>query len=548
MIETLPSGTQLRGRNNRVYRIERVLGSGGFGHVYLAVDMGSNLQCAVKEYLITGETGRKQLEHEANVLSRLRHPNLPAYQDYFSNERGRYYIVLSYIDGSDLTDRIRVVRQKNSIIPLMQILNWLLGICDAVRFLHEQQPPLIHRDIKPDNIRITPAGTAVLVDLGNAKEDRDGARTLFFIRHQGTPGYAPPEQYPGGTGTDARSDTYALGATLFFALTTLEPPTVQVRNQSSQPTPLSLQEHLRNNPSEESLAAIEAQPFRLGISMPSKPAPRHSRHIAQLGTLSPQLLAQLNAIIQKSMALSPKSRYQLVADFANDLRQVAMALPSSPIPPTPPARPVDPNATQPDSSGLYGEIQGAKEKMNQAVRDVSAGIQPPLQPNVATLACTNCRMPLAPQAAFCPNCGTPLGKQAPQSPANPPAQMQNIPFRNSAPDKTQLAPSNIQEAIALHNATVQAGGKIPGFSPYSPAQPQQPLWSQRQPAQPNGVQSPQAMGPRGQNHSPQLIQQPKQQRSFAELLFSQRVIIATIFFIVILLIIFLLLITHAVAV
>ena len=544
MIETLPSGTQLRGRNNRVYRIERVLGSGGFGHVYLAVDMGSNLQCAVKEYLITGETGRKQLEHEANVLSRLRHPNLPAYQDYFSNERGRYYIVLSYIDGSDLTDRIRVVRQKNSVIPLTQILNWLLGICDAVRFLHEQQPPLIHRDIKPDNIRITPTGAAMLVDLGNAKEDRDGARTLFFIRHQGTPGYAPPEQYPGGTGTDARSDIYALGATLFFALTTLEPPTVQVRNQSSQPMPLSLQEHLLNNPSEESLAAIEAQPFRLGISMPSKPAPRHSRHIAQLGTLPPQLLAQLNAIIQKSMALNPKSRYQLVAEFANDLRQVAMAL--SPIPPTPPARPVDPNATQPDSSGLYGEIQGAKEKRNQAARNASPGIQPPPQPNVATLACPNCRMPLAPQAAFCPNCGTPLGKQTHQSSAKPQAQMQNAPFRHSAPDKTQLAPSNIQEAIALHNATLQAGGKVP-FSPYNPAQPQQPQWSQGQSTPANGVQLPPAMGPRGQNHGPQPTQQTKQ-RSFLELLFSQRVIIATIFFIVILLIIFFLLITHVIAV
>jgi serine/threonine protein kinase len=544
MIETLPSGTQLRGRNNRVYRIERVLGSGGFGHVYLAVDMESNLQCAVKEYLITGETGRKQLEHEANVLSRLRHPNLPAYQDYFSNERGRYYIVLSYIDGNDLTDQIRMVRQKNSFIPLTQILNWLLAICDAVRFLHEQQPPLIHRDIKPDNIRITPAGTAVLVDLGNAKEERDGARTLFFIRHQGTPGYAPPEQYPGGLGTDARSDIYALGATLFFALTTLEPPTVQVRNQSSQPTPASLQEHLRNNPPEESLAAIEAQPFRLGISAPSRPAPRHSRHIAQLGTLPPQLLIQLNAIIQKSMALSPKNRYQLVTDFAHDLRQVAMALSPSPTPPTPPVRPVDPNATQPDSSGFYDQLQGAKEKKNQAARDASAGIQPASQPNVAALACPNCRMPLAPQAVFCPNCGTPLGKQTHQSSANPQAQMQNAPFRNSAPDKTQLAPSNIQEAIALPNATVQAGGKMPGFSPYNPAQPQQAQWPQRPPTQANSMQSPQAMGPRGQNHGSQPIQQTKQQPSFIDSLFSQRVIIATIVLIAILLTIFVFLITH----
>ena len=84
-------------------------------------------------------------------------------------------------------------------------MEWLLSICDAVAFLHSQKPPIIHRDIKPDNIRITPSGTAMLVDLGNAKTAADGARTLFFIRHQGTPGYAPLEQYPGGTGTDERS-------------------------------------------------------------------------------------------------------------------------------------------------------------------------------------------------------------------------------------------------------------------------------------------------------------------------------------------------------
>src|SRR5262245_30110800 len=113
MMETVPPGTLLRGR----YRVERVLGSGGFGHVYLAVDQNANIQCAVKEYFVTGTSGREQLEHEASVLSRLRHPNLPAYQDYFS-ERGRYYIVLSYIDGDDLTDRMRLVRQQNSIIPI----------------------------------------------------------------------------------------------------------------------------------------------------------------------------------------------------------------------------------------------------------------------------------------------------------------------------------------------------------------------------------------------------------------------------------------------
>ncbi|GER85900.1 hypothetical protein KDW_00620 [Dictyobacter vulcani] len=256
MIETIPSGTVLHGR----YRIERVLGSGGFGHVYLAHDQMTNQQAAVKEYLVTGASGQEQLRHEARVLSQLHHPNLPEFLDTFI-EQGRYYVVLSYIEGDDLTDLIRVTRQRNEVIPVPQMLSWILSICDGVMFMHSQRPIVIHRDIKPDNIRITPSGTAVLVDLGNAKAAADGARTLFFIRHQGTPGYAPPEQYPGGTGTDARSDVYALGGTLYFALTASEPASVSNRNQSIQqgrPDLLSLQEQLANNPPEESPEANAA--------------------------------------------------------------------------------------------------------------------------------------------------------------------------------------------------------------------------------------------------------------------------------------------------
>ncbi len=285
MIETVPSGTILHGR----YRIERVLGSGGFGHVYLAIDLGTNQQYAVKEYLVSGSSGQEQLQHEATVLSHLRHPNMPGFQDAFI-ERGRYYIVINYIEGDDLTDLVRMARQRNESIPILQILTWLLAICDAVMFMHSQRPTIIHRDIKPDNIRITPNGTAVLVDLGNAKAAADGARTLFFIRHQGTPGYAPPEQYPGGAGTDARSDVYALGGTLYFVLTAHEPPSVSTRNQSSQQGQRdlpSLRDHIANNPPEESAEARAARQFRLGVTKPSKPAPQHSRYIAQLTALPP---------------------------------------------------------------------------------------------------------------------------------------------------------------------------------------------------------------------------------------------------------------------
>lgn len=332
MMETVPSGTILHGR----YRIERVLGSGGFGHVYLAIDLRTNQQYAIKEYFVTGASGQAQLQHEARVLSQLHHPNLPAFQEAF-DERGHYFVVLSYIEGSDLTDRIRIARQRNEIIPLPQIMGWILSVCDAVQFLHSQQPVVIHRDIKPDNIRIMPDGTAILVDLGNAKATADGARTLFFIRHQGTPGYAPQEQYPGGTGTDVRSDIYALGATLYFALTSHEPPSVSLRNQSIQqglPDLPSLQEILAKNPPEDNAEANAGRQFRLGVTKPTKPAPRHLRHLAQLGTLPPLLLDQLNAIIKRAMAMKQKDRYPSVAEFSNDLRKVMAALPTPPSTPT----------------------------------------------------------------------------------------------------------------------------------------------------------------------------------------------------------------------
>ncbi|HLH61122.1 MAG TPA: protein kinase [Ktedonobacteraceae bacterium] len=407
-METLPSGTILHGR----YRIERVLGSGGFGHVYIAIDMQTKTQYAIKEYLVTGSSGKVQLEHEERVLSQLHHPNLPAFQDAF-DERGRYYMVLDYIEGNDLTDYIRIVRQKNDVVPLAQVLTWLLSVANAVSFLHSQQPPIIHRDIKPDNIRITSDGKAILVDLGNAKAAADGARTLFFIRHQGTPGYAPLEQYPGGAGTDARSDVYALGGTLYFVLTTHEPPSVSTRNQAiqqNQPDLPSLQDLLAHNPPEGSTDPTAGRQFRLGISKPSKPAPRHSRHLAQLGTLPPELLEKLNSIIKHAMEMKPRDRYQSVADFSNDLRLVLAALPSSTQPSSSrPPRNIDPHSTQPDLPLLFEQMQNTKGPLDPATLDTTAMPDPqPPAPAAATRQCPYCNGDLSRNASFCPHCGKSL--------------------------------------------------------------------------------------------------------------------------------------------
>jgi serine/threonine protein kinase len=430
MMETVPSGTILHGR----YRIESVLGSGGFGHVYLAMDLATQQQYALKEYLVTGASGQEQLQHEATVLSHLHHPNLPAFLDAFI-ERGRYYVVLNYIEGSDLTDLIRITRQRNEMIPVARVMNWLLAICDAVIFLHNQQPPIIHRDIKPDNIRITSEGTAILVDLGNAKSAADGVRTLFFIRHQGTPGYAPPEQYPGGAGTDLRSDVYALGGTLYFALSTHEPPSVSIRNQSIQqgqrdlPTLLEI---IESNPPEDSPEAHAARQFRLGVTKPAKPAPRHSRHVAQMGMLPAELINRINNIIQRSMAMRPKDRYQSVTDFARDLKNVMNALPASTEPPT--RRPVDPHSTQPDLPKLFESLQAAKENADstsgQAQNSAPHASTSFPSPAPVMQICPRCNTALAPHETICSTCGMVMSNR-PKPGSQPPANSQPYPAVNA---------------------------------------------------------------------------------------------------------------------
>ncbi|MEO7022062.1 MAG: protein kinase [Ktedonobacteraceae bacterium] len=520
--ETLPSGTILHGR----YRVERALGSGGFGHVYLSVDLQTNTQYAIKEYLVTGTNGKAQLEHEAQVLNQLHHPNLPAYLAAF-DERGHYYVVLGYIEGNDLTDYVRVVRQKNEVIPIARLLEWLISICDAVTFLHSQHPSIIHRDIKPDNIRITPSGTAILVDLGNAKTAADGARTLFFIRHQGTPGYAPLEQYPGGTGTDERSDIYALGGTLHFVLTAQEPPSVSARNQAAQqqqPDLPSLQERLAQNPPD---VPQEQKQFRLGVSKPAKPVPRHSRHLAQLSTLPPELLQKLDAIIRRAMAMKPQDRYQTVAELSKDLKIVLKALPASTMPVVAQQRPVDIHSTQPDLPMLYESLQTVPDA-HQAVSDQptlgQASPTPAQIPATPGLHCQRCGAVLTRTAPYCPYCGNPTpelgqpknqrgsgysGQGAPKTPRHqnisdletllvppqpapldPPKQAlrpmtpstQNSPRPATSPmpptrQQTRQTPSQSMPAIPRPNASQTAPARMPqagihtNVKPFMPAVP-----------------------------------------------------------------------------
>lgn len=210
--------------NNR-FRIRRELGRGGFGAVYLAEDTRlPGRLVALKENLSTTREARAQFQREAVLLGRLRHPNLPQVTDYFIDASGKQYLVMDYIAGDNLR---QLLTKRGGPLPLDEALAIVEQVLQAVAYMHAwrdqdsgQARPIIHRDIKPDNIKRTPEGRIVLVDFGIAKMQSDtvtaaSARAL-------TPGYAPIEQYHGGT--DERSDVYSLGATLYVLLTGHAPP------------------------------------------------------------------------------------------------------------------------------------------------------------------------------------------------------------------------------------------------------------------------------------------------------------------------------------
>lgn len=218
-------------QNNR-YRIEALLGQGGMGAVYRAIDLNLNIPVAIKENLDASSEAQKQFGREAQILARLSHPNLPRVTDYFFIPGQGQYLVMDFIEGEDLQSMLRRLGK----LPEPQVLNWISQICDALAYLHSQPSPIIHRDIKPANIKIRSDGRAVLVDFGIAKvydpylSTTTGARAI-------TPGYSPPEQYGAGR-TDARSDIYALGATLYHLLTGQQPPESVQRVATNTPLPL----------------------------------------------------------------------------------------------------------------------------------------------------------------------------------------------------------------------------------------------------------------------------------------------------------------------
>jgi serine/threonine-protein kinase len=262
----LKPGEVMRGR----YRICERIGQGGMGNIYLADDLRlEGRRCALKEVehdlslpakLL--KEARQQFLHEATVLARLDHPNLPKVSDFFS-VGPRDYLVMDYIPGKDLRAMMLDAKQKNSFLNEDDVINWAYQLADALTYLHSQTPPLVHRDVKPSNLKITPAGLLKLVDFGLVKAMVPDEMTITVIQGRGTTLYTPLEQYGGdGLHTDIRSDIFAYGCTLYHLLTNTPPVDARERflHPESLPPPRKLNPNLSARTERAILWAMELHP------------------------------------------------------------------------------------------------------------------------------------------------------------------------------------------------------------------------------------------------------------------------------------------------
>lgn len=245
------------------YKILNVVGQGGMSVVYMAVDEKANQTWAIKEVRKDGEVDyesvKQSLITEIDILKKLNHPNMPRIVDVF-DAKDSFIIVMDYIQGNSLN---KILREYGAQ-PQEYVIEWAKQLCDVLGYLHSRKPPIIYRDMKPSNIMLKPDGNVALIDFGTAREFKK--MNLADTTCLGTIGYAAPEQFGGMGQTDARTDIYCLGITLYELITGCSP---------------------RNSP-------YEMKPFR---------------------QINPSLSNGLENIIQKCTQRNPDDRYQSAAEL-----------------------------------------------------------------------------------------------------------------------------------------------------------------------------------------------------------------------------------------
>ena len=323
----VPGATLQNGR----YVIQKVLGQGGMGAALLAKDTRIANKLVVIKELISDNTDPakrqediRNFEREVETLATIDHPLVPKVTDSFQ-EGARYFMVQEYVAGENLEDRMERVNQP---MPEREALGYTSQLLDVLDYLEQQNPPIVHRDIKPANIIIDAKKRAHLVDFGIARADVNKNSKRKQTSALGTPGYAPPEQYQGNA--DARSDLYALAATLHHLLTNRDP-----RNYA---------------------------PF----AYPS------------VRSLNPQLSPDIDRVLNHALKINASERYQTAAAMKHDIDEILLnrfrtsgdmtgtytystPLPMTPPPTTPapaPARPAKqptpiPTASQSSARSVY---------------------------------------------------------------------------------------------------------------------------------------------------------------------------------------------------
>jgi hypothetical protein len=328
------------------YQILEPIGRGGMGAVYKALDLRLRAVVALKQTLLTGEVVRRAFEREAQLLAGLRHPALPKVSDHFTEAAGQF-LVMEFIGGADLG---KLMSQRAGPFPTADVLHWADVLLDALEYLHGHSPPIVHRDIKPQNMKLTDRGEIILLDFGLAKgvaaqATRPGTTSSIFGY---TPHYAPLEQIQ-GTGTDPRSDLYALAATLYHLLTAAPPPDALTR----------------------AAAKINEDPD------PLVPADQ----------LNPDVSPAVAAALARAMAQKPDQRYSSAAAMRAGLRAAAQGLQLPGASST--ARLVDADAT-------LVRVSGAESK---AARPPLAHAGPATSATAVQSATSTTVTPVAPPAA-----------------------------------------------------------------------------------------------------------------------------------------------------
>jgi len=263
------------------YRIIRQLGKGGMGAVYEAVDLRLDAVVALKETFSVDASLRRQFEQEARLLAQLHHPALPRVSDYFT-EGDRAFLVMQFISGADLAE---IISQQPGPFPRYQVIAWADQLLDALVYLHTRDRQIIHRDIKPHNLKVTANGQIALLDFGLAKTQttdlsgNNSSTSIFGYTRR----YSPLEQIQ-DQGTTPQSDIYALGATLYHLLTGVKPP--------------------------DALARAAAR-----VNSKSDPlTPANEVHGA--------VGSEIAAILCRAMALNAEDRYPTASEFRGALRRV----------------------------------------------------------------------------------------------------------------------------------------------------------------------------------------------------------------------------------